>query len=206
MDDFMTIDAIPSHSAPGCLDKSFTIAQIDRLKELPLDWNGYGAQPIDVELIEQAKSFIKRLPDNIIDAPAVVPMTRGRLQFEWHRGNRSLELEFESTGRLHYLKADDDSGIEEEDILLTNQAAPKSKSCSAGSRRSDRMTARNEPGTSRPCSSAGTASSSLVPTLRVGMPSWTLCVPLLWQARTTRSVADCIPTGTVGTSVVACYR
>ena len=111
-----------SHRPAGRLDKLSTISQLDRLKDLPLDWNGYGAQPIDVGLIEHVKSFVEQLPDDIIDTPAVVPMTRGRLQFEWHRGNRSLELEFESRGRIHYLKADDDSGIEEEDILLTDQA------------------------------------------------------------------------------------
>ncbi len=122
MDKFLTINATTSRVAPGWLDKPSTLSQLDRLKDLPLDWNGYGAQPIDVELIEQAKCFIERLPDNIIHTPAVVPMTRGRLQFEWHRGNRSLELEFESSGRIHYLKADDDTSLEEEDILLTNQA------------------------------------------------------------------------------------
>ena len=105
----------------GRLDKPSTISRLDRLKDLPPDWNGYGAQPIDVELVEQAKRFVERLPGDIIDTPAVVPMTRGRLQFEWHRANRSLELEFESRGRIHYLKADDDFGTDEEDILLTDQ-------------------------------------------------------------------------------------
>jgi hypothetical protein len=98
-----------------------TLSQLDGLKELAHDWNGYGAQPIDVELIEQAKRFVEQLSDNIIDTPTVVPMTRGRLQFEWHRGNRSLELVFESRGRIHYLKADDDTGVEEENILLIGQ-------------------------------------------------------------------------------------
>ncbi len=106
----------------GRLDGPSAVSLLDLLKGLPPDWNGYGAQPINAELIEQAKRFIERLPDDIVDAPAVVPMTRGRLQLEWHRGNRSLELEFVSKGRIHYLKADDDSGTDEENILLTDQA------------------------------------------------------------------------------------
>ena len=105
----------------GRLNKPYIISQLNRLRDLPLDWNGYNAQPIDLGLIEEAKCFIGNLPGDIIDTPAVVPMTRGRLQFEWHRGNRSLELEFESKGRIHYLKADDDSGIDEEAILFTDQ-------------------------------------------------------------------------------------
>jgi hypothetical protein len=44
-------------------------------------------------------------------------MTRGRLQFEWHRGNRSLELDFETKDKLHYLKWDSDLGIEDEDVI-----------------------------------------------------------------------------------------
>jgi len=44
-------------------------------------------------------------------------MTRGRLQFEWHRGDRSLELEFETSDRLHYLKWDSDTNIEEENVI-----------------------------------------------------------------------------------------
>jgi hypothetical protein len=103
------------------LDKFSVFKQLDNLKQLPKDWNGYGAQPIDPDTIEAAERFIVDLPDNIITAPTVVPMTRGRLQFEWHLGNRSLELEFETPGRIHYLKADDDSGLEEENILFTTQ-------------------------------------------------------------------------------------
>ena len=44
-------------------------------------------------------------------------MTRGRLQFEWHRGNRSLELEFESPTLIHFLKYDPDHDVEEEDVF-----------------------------------------------------------------------------------------
>ena len=44
-------------------------------------------------------------------------MTRGRLQLEWHRGRRSLELEIEDPTLVHYLKYDADHGIEEEATL-----------------------------------------------------------------------------------------
>jgi hypothetical protein len=113
----------PPSKPTNRFDKSHVISRLDSLKVLASDWNGYGARPIDVDLVEQAKSLVQRLPGDLVDSPAVVPMTRGRFQFEWHRGNRSLELEFESQGRIHYLKADDDLGIEEEDILLTDQTA-----------------------------------------------------------------------------------
>ncbi len=116
-----TVNPVTLVKPAGRLNKSSAVSQLVQLKDLPFDWNGYGAQPIDVELIEQAKRIVEELPADIIETPSVVPMTRGRLQLEWHRGNRSLELEFESKGRIHYLKADDDSGIDEENILLTDQ-------------------------------------------------------------------------------------
>jgi hypothetical protein len=93
------------------------LEELDRLRRLEHDWNGYGAPPIDPKAIESAEQFLTSLPGTKVTAPKVVPMTRGRLQFEWHRGNRSLELEFETPDRVHYLKWDTDAGIEEEDIL-----------------------------------------------------------------------------------------
>lgn len=48
-------------------------------------------------------------------------MTRGRVQLEWHRGRRSLELEFETPTTVHFLKWDPDAGVEEEDVLPATQ-------------------------------------------------------------------------------------
>jgi hypothetical protein len=104
------------------IDKPLSLAQLDRLRDISEGWNGYGAQVIDRITIEAAKQFINDLPDDAITTPLVVPMTRGRLQFEWHRGNRSLELEFENPRRINYLKVDDDTGVEEEDSLYLWQA------------------------------------------------------------------------------------
>jgi hypothetical protein len=103
----------PSHP----LDKSATWGRIGQLAALPHDWNGYGACPIDPNVIESASKLIDRLSIDTISTPQVVPMTRGRLQFEWHRGRRSLELEIETPTLVHYLKYDPDRGIEEEATL-----------------------------------------------------------------------------------------
>jgi len=105
------------------LDKVATFRALEELQTLPPNWSGYGASPIDPDRIQAAKAFILALPCNLIATPKVVPMTRGRLQFEWHRGNRSLELEFESSDRIHYLKWDSDAGIEEEDVMPVNDGA-----------------------------------------------------------------------------------
>ncbi len=43
-----------------------------------------------------------------------MPVPGGRLQFEWPRGEKSLELEFETATTIHFLKWHPEEGIEEE--------------------------------------------------------------------------------------------
>jgi hypothetical protein len=101
------------------------VEELERLKDLGPNWDGYGAEPIALRTIEAAQRFICQTPFDLRIRPQVVPMTRGRLQLEWHRGPRSLELEFESPSRVHYLKWDSSAGLEEEDVgELALVAAP----------------------------------------------------------------------------------
>jgi hypothetical protein len=103
------------------LDKLGTLGRIEQLARLPHDWNGYGTDRAALDVIEAASRFIDHLPPDAISTPQVVPMTRGRLQFEWHRGNRSLELEFETPTFVHYLKYDPDQAMEEEATLSLDE-------------------------------------------------------------------------------------
>lgn len=102
-------------------EKPSVLALLNNLRAFPEGWNGYGAAPIDGGIIEAAERFVSALPIDIVTAPLVVPMTRGRVQLEWHRGERSLEIEFESPELVHYLKWDSDEGIEEEDVIPAQQ-------------------------------------------------------------------------------------
>lgn len=55
----------PPTQATDCLpflDKPGTLGQIEQLALLAHDWNGYGACPIDLEVIQAATDLIKRLP------------------------------------------------------------------------------------------------------------------------------------------------
>lgn len=112
----------PTSAHKPRLDKVATLNALDQLKCLGPNWNGYNATPIDRQVIDAAKRFIGLIPSDIVTTPSVVPMTRGRLQFEWHRGNRSLEIELETRDRIHYLKWDTDEGIEEENTLLMGES------------------------------------------------------------------------------------
>jgi hypothetical protein len=125
------VDEMLNDRSPGAhvddsthsFDRAATRDRIEQLAALPHDWNGYGACPIDPDVIESASRLIDRLSFEAISAPQVVPMTRGRLQFEWHRGRRSLELELETPTLVHYLKYDPGRGIEEEATLPVEETS-----------------------------------------------------------------------------------
>ena len=102
------------------LNRFKVLGVLDQLSKLRVGWNGNGATRIEPDIIESAKRFISDMPGNIVSAPQVVPMTRGRLQFEWHSGDRSLEIEFEDPERIHYLKWDSLAEIQEEAVIPAN--------------------------------------------------------------------------------------
>jgi hypothetical protein len=103
------------------LDKRSVAESLQALRGFKANWNGYGAAPLDPNNLDAAQRFIESLRDDAVLTPKVVPMTHGRVQLEWHRGNRSLELEFEHPTTVHYLQWDSDHGIETEDIVSLDQ-------------------------------------------------------------------------------------
>ena len=90
---------------------------LESLRALGPNWDGYHAPVIDPLTIESAKSLADKFPDDL-DRPEVVPTPVGSLQFEWHDGKRSLELEFDSPQLIHYLYWDPPDEIEEDIILV----------------------------------------------------------------------------------------
>jgi hypothetical protein len=103
------------------LDKGAVLRSLQELRDFKANWDGYGAVPLDPRNLDAAQRFIEYLPDDAAPTPKVVPMTRGRVQLEWHRGNRSLELEFENPSTIHYLQWDSDQAIETEDIVSSDR-------------------------------------------------------------------------------------
>lgn len=90
---------------------------VEKLADLEHGWDGYNAPRIEAAILAAAKELVNRVVLKFPWAPAVVPMSNGSCQFEWHRGNRTLELEFENAQDIHFLQWDSDSGVEEEAIL-----------------------------------------------------------------------------------------
>jgi len=97
--------------------KTAVSAEIAELKCLNNGWDGYGAPPINREIIAAACRLIRNLPESLAYRPRVVPMSTGNLQLEWHAGQKLLELEFESAQAVHFLQWDPDRDVEEEGVF-----------------------------------------------------------------------------------------
>ncbi len=98
---------------------------VEKLRGYAANWDGYGAPPFTNEMLEAVKTFLTHLPEDLLlypfmeaDCllPAVVPMSDGAIQLEWHVGSRVLELEFETPSTIHYLKWWPQESIEEEEM------------------------------------------------------------------------------------------
>lgn len=113
----LTISA-PLGQAPRAEDLAHAVdAEIERLASLPANWDGYGAPALDRDILNAARQFNARLAGSITVQPLVVPMSSGVLQFEWHQGQKILELEVEDPATIHYLKWHPAEGLEEEDVF-----------------------------------------------------------------------------------------
>jgi hypothetical protein len=121
-DQWMSTSGEPEESGFAPLSEFDRVIHIElsRLAALQANWDAEGARRIDRRLIAAARNFVSALPGRIkaeIAIPAVVPLRKGNLQFEWHDGRRTLELELETATQVHYLKWHPEAGVEEEDML-----------------------------------------------------------------------------------------
>ena len=100
--------------------KDAIAAELTRLASLPHNWDHYGAPCLNPRIIVAARKFVLALPENIAYRPRVVPMSIGNLQFEWHRGRKVLELEFETPDTIHFLQWYPEQNVEEEDTFRSS--------------------------------------------------------------------------------------
>ncbi len=94
---------------------------------LQANWDGYGAGPIPPAILSAVRAFLDRLaqmssPPVPRDStfPAVVPLSSGAVQLEWHVGERILELEFETAEVIHFLKWWPQKGVAVEGTYFAN--------------------------------------------------------------------------------------
>jgi predicted DNA-binding antitoxin AbrB/MazE fold protein len=112
----LTVSAASASAASPSVESTVD-ADLDRLASLAPDWDGYGAPPLDRAILEAARRFISQVPWQPAGRPLVVPLSSGALQFEWHQGEKILELEIEDPATIHFLKWHPPSGIKDEDVF-----------------------------------------------------------------------------------------
>ncbi len=62
------------------------------LHELPVDWDHHGAPPIDEKDIGAALNVLNEVMAPDTPPPAIVPISGGGLQMEWHRASLDVEI------------------------------------------------------------------------------------------------------------------
>ena len=62
---------------------------MSNLKNLELNWDSYGAPPIDSRIIDAAV----RIAELLRNPPAIVPTSSGGVQLEWHALGIDFEIE-----------------------------------------------------------------------------------------------------------------
>jgi hypothetical protein len=74
------------------------------------NWDGYGAEPVSQEAIDQAKRFLEALPLEM-QPTSVGAEADGSVTLEWYRSiKRTLSISIASSARLHYAAVYDATG------------------------------------------------------------------------------------------------
>ncbi len=82
-------------------------ATISKLRQLAIDysqpnWDGEGAEPIDMMAVITAESFIQALPESL-QMPELAPEPDGQISLDWvHSKGRVFSMSVGKSGRLSY--------------------------------------------------------------------------------------------------------
>lgn len=73
--------------------------QLEAMRSVPANWDGYDADPPRADSIDEAASFLRRRPRLYPEMvnPYVTPTRDGGTLFAWDFGPHSLEVHFDPT-------------------------------------------------------------------------------------------------------------
>lgn len=71
-----------------------SVARVQRLTALRPGWDSYEAVPVRASTATMAVQFLLDHAYRELAPPAVVPLSDGGIQLEWHRGGLDLEIAF----------------------------------------------------------------------------------------------------------------
>ncbi len=82
------------------------IQRIDELAHLPANWDSYGAPAIDMESVMSAFDVVELAMNADAMQPSIVPAKHGGIQFEWDKGDSTLEITVDRAGGQAYYSED----------------------------------------------------------------------------------------------------
>src|SRR4029077_2111673 len=68
------------------------LRRLRELSQLPSNWDHHGAPPIETSDLVEALKTLTRVMAPDTPAPAIVPISSGGLQMEWHRAGLDVEI------------------------------------------------------------------------------------------------------------------
>jgi hypothetical protein len=116
---FFRLKPIPKRSG---LTQETVLRRLDELKNLPEDWDSYGADTISEAAIAKAKSVIASVTKafggiigTVVQLTDIIPTADGGIQLEWVGPHAELEIEISSHGEigLLYISSIDRNDYEE---------------------------------------------------------------------------------------------
>ena len=115
----------PRYGAPP-YERLLASISLERLSELEVDWDGYGAEPLPERVISHTRAAIKVLADGA-PMPELIPNPNGTLSLEWTNASTRAHLEIGEKLYSFLLKAPGRTPLyasgELEQLELSNLAA-----------------------------------------------------------------------------------
>jgi len=95
------------------------LLQLDRLLELPPNWDSYNADPIEREIVASAKGLLDALVDVLdLPCPLISPTRNGGVLLEWSVASKEFEIQLVSRDAASFVFADEDTGQEYEGAIF----------------------------------------------------------------------------------------
>lgn len=115
---YMPIPDIESENDDGW--QSEVQSQIERIKALSEDWDGYGAGPVRNDVMKFAAQVLQNIMHLSTPAPKLTPMSNEGLMLEWHIHGIDLEVDIERPGTMWMSFEDSVEHIDEEGEVRAN--------------------------------------------------------------------------------------
>jgi hypothetical protein len=115
----LSVDQLPGFAYPPGAEPPWlrpTLEAMNRLLDLPPNWNSYGAGPIAPGAVLAALQFLQQTMRPDTPPPSVVPTSRGGVQLEWHAGEIDLEIRVTPKGEIGAVYEDAQGEWEQERV------------------------------------------------------------------------------------------